>query len=116
MTIFRGEVWLVNLDPTIGAEIQKTRPCVVVNEDQMNSLPLRIIVPISEWKERYAQAQWHVHLVPTKSNGLKKESTADTFQVRSISETRFNNKIGELSSVEMELIEQAILVSLGIDI
>ena len=52
----RGEIWLINLDPTIGAEIRKTRPAVIVNDDEMGILPLRVIVPITEWKEQFAVA------------------------------------------------------------
>jgi mRNA interferase MazF len=40
----RGEVWLINLDPSIGAEIRKTRPAVIVNDDAVGVLPLRVIV------------------------------------------------------------------------
>ena len=40
----RGEIWLLNLDPTIGAEIKKTRPAVIVNHDHLGKLPLKIIV------------------------------------------------------------------------
>ena len=54
----RSEVWLINLDPTAGAEIKKTRPAIVVSDDSMGILPLRIIVPLTEWKERYAIAPW----------------------------------------------------------
>jgi mRNA interferase MazF len=50
----RGDVWLINLDPTVGAEIKKTRPAVIVNDDAVGILPLRVIVPITEWKDRYA--------------------------------------------------------------
>ena len=50
----RGEVWLINLDPTVGAEIKKTRPAVIVNDDAVGVLPLRVIVPLTEWKERFA--------------------------------------------------------------
>jgi mRNA interferase MazF len=56
----RGEVWLINLDPTVGAEIRKTRPAVIVNDDAVGLLPLRVIVPITEWKDRYAVAPWMV--------------------------------------------------------
>jgi mRNA interferase MazF len=54
----RGEVWLINLDPTIGAEIQKTRPAIIVNDDGVGALPLRVIVPLTDWKERYNVAAW----------------------------------------------------------
>ena len=52
----RGEIWLINLDPTVGAEIKKTRPAVVVSDDAIGVLPLKVIVPVTEWKERYAIA------------------------------------------------------------
>jgi len=53
----RGEVWLINLDPTVGAEIQKTRPAVIVNDDAIGILPLKVIVPITSpfahfWREK----------------------------------------------------------------
>jgi len=111
----RGEVWLVNLDPTIGAEIQKTRPCVIVNQDALAKLPLKIIIPLTSWDERYANAPWHVKLNPTRQNGLKNESSADTFQVRSISEKRLVKKSGLLDPLVMEKINQALAISLALD-
>ena len=56
----RGKIWLINLDPTIGAEIRKSRPAVIVNDDAIGILPLKVIVPITEWKEQYAAAPWLV--------------------------------------------------------
>lgn len=44
----QGELWLINLDPTLGAEIKKTRPAVIVNDDTLGRLPLKIIVPITD--------------------------------------------------------------------
>lgn len=60
----RGEVWLINLDPTIGAEIKKSRPAIIVNDDAIGILPLKVIVPVTEWKEHYAAAPWLVRLLP----------------------------------------------------
>ena len=60
----RAEVWLINLAPTLGAEIHKTRPAVIVSDDAIGILPLKVIVPITDWKERYAQAPWMVRLEP----------------------------------------------------
>jgi len=65
----RGEVWLINLDPTVGTEIRKTRPAVIVNDDAVGVLPLKVIVPITDWKEHYAVAPWMVRLDPDKENG-----------------------------------------------
>jgi mRNA-degrading endonuclease toxin of MazEF toxin-antitoxin module len=45
----RGEIWLVNLDPTVGAEIQKTRPAIVISSDYIGKLPLKLVVPITDW-------------------------------------------------------------------
>jgi mRNA interferase MazF len=44
----QSEVWLINLDPTIGAEIEKTRPAIIVNDDSLGKLPLKIIVPLTD--------------------------------------------------------------------
>jgi len=111
----RGEVWLVNLDPTIGAEIKKSRPCVIVNQNALASLPLKIIVPLTSWNDQFENAAWHVRIIPTRKNGLKSESSADTFQVRSISENRLVKKFGELSPEIVEDINQAISISLALD-
>jgi mRNA interferase MazF len=58
----RGEIWRINLDPTVGAEIMKTRPAVIVSDDAIGVLPLKVIVPITDWKDRYAVAPWMVRL------------------------------------------------------
>ena len=76
----QGEVWLINLDPTVGAEIQKTRPAIIVSDDSLGKLPLRIIVPVTDWKNRYAIAPWMVKIEPDLHNGLEKVSSADCFQ------------------------------------
>ena len=49
----RGEVWLIDLQPTIGAEISKTRPAVIVNNNSIGILPLKVIVPLTDWKPWY---------------------------------------------------------------
>lgn len=45
--MLRGQVWLINFDPTVGAEIRKTRPAIIVNDDAVGILPLRVIMPRS---------------------------------------------------------------------
>lgn len=104
----QSEIWLINLDPTTGAEIKKTRPAVVINDNSLGKLPLKIIVPISDWKEKYKIAPWMVYLKPDTTNNLTKESVADCFQIRSISEERFIKKIGRISSVNLEEIKIAL--------
>jgi len=111
----RGELWLVNLDPTIGAEIKKTRPAVIVSNDAIGRLPLKIIVPVTGWEQQFAQADWHVRLKAGKESGLTKDSSADTFQVRSVSEARLVRKVGKLTEAEMRQIENGLRISLGLE-
>lgn len=110
----QGEVWLINLDPTIGSEIRKTRPAVIVNDDAVGILPLRVIVPITDWKERYQSAPWMVKLTPSSQNGLSKDSAADAFQVRSVSNQRFVKQLGSLTNSTMEEISGALSAVLSL--
>lgn len=111
----RGEVWRVNLDPTVGAEIQKTRPCVIVNRDALARLPLKIVVPLTAWRAEFGGAPWHVRVDATPENGLSKDSSADTFQVRSISEDRLVEKQGETSKPVMDAIGEGLRLSLAVN-
>ncbi|HEX20493.1 MAG TPA: type II toxin-antitoxin system PemK/MazF family toxin [Acidiferrobacteraceae bacterium] len=108
--ISRGDVWLVNLDPTIGQEIKKTRPAVVVSSNSIGKLPLKIIVPITEWKPPYADYPWMVYLQPDRLNGLSKKTGADTFQVRSVDQIRLVKKLGLVSEPVMEEIAAGIAI------
>lgn len=110
----RGEVWEVNLDPTIGAEIKKSRPCVIVSRDALARLPLKIIVPLTEWGQQFEIAPWHVPVETTPENGLSKKSSADTYQVRSISEKRLVRRLGILSDQVMERIGEGLALSLAL--
>jgi len=71
----QGEIWLINLDPTIGAEIKKTRPAVIVSDDSLGKLPLKIIVPITDWKAQYEIAPWMVKIQQDSENNLIKISS-----------------------------------------
>ena len=110
----RGEVWLINLDPTVGSEIQKTRPAVIVNDDAIGILPLRVIVPITAWQERYAVAPWMVRLDPDSENGLDKPSAADALQVRSVSHVRFVRRLGNMSVQALQDVTRALATVLSI--
>ncbi len=110
----RGEVWRVNLDPTIGSEIKKARPCVIVNRDSIGILPLKIIVPFTEWNADYTKAAWLIPIEASTNSGLSKKSAADTFQVRSISEKRLIKKLGSLSDAELAAITLGLAISLDI--
>lgn len=109
----KGDVWLINLDPTIGAEIKKTRPAVIVSEDAIGVLPLKVVVPVTDWKDRYAVAPWMVRLDPDNQNRLDKTSAADCFQIRSVSQERFVRQVGSLPRHGMIQIETALARVLG---
>jgi mRNA interferase MazF len=109
----KGEIWLINLDPTIGAEIKKTRPAVIVNEDAIEILPLRVIVPLTDWKDRYTIAPWMVQVDPDDENGLSKPSAADAFQIRSVSVERLTQRVGKTSQPVLQAILRAIGVVVG---
>jgi mRNA interferase MazF len=94
----QSEIWLIDLDPTKGAEIQKIRPAIIINDDILGKLPLKIVVPITDWKEKFNLAPWMVKIEPSDTNGLNKISTADCFQVRSLSQERLIKKIGTIDS------------------
>ena len=94
----QGSIWMVNLDPTIGSEIKKRRPCLILNNNKIGKLALKIIAPIIDFKEHYSFVPWMVILEPTKENGLSKKSTIDLFQVRSVSEKRLSHKLGKISN------------------
>ena len=92
----QSEIWLIDLDPTKGAEIQKKRPAIVVNDNRLGKLPLKIIVPITDWKERYSIAPWMIKIEPNTTNGLSKTSAADCFQIRSLSQERLKKNLGDV--------------------
>jgi len=104
----RGEIWMINLDPTVGAEIRKTRPVVIVSSDDMGVLPLKVVAPITDWKEHYSEVPWMTKIIPTSQNGLEKPSSCDAFQVRSVSVERFIRKLGILDSRIMKAISDSL--------
>lgn len=111
----QSEIWLVNLDPTVGAEIKKTRPAIIVNDDTLGKLPLKIIVPLTDWKTHYSVAVWMVKVDPDKSNNLSKPSSADCFQIRSVAEQRLVKKIGTIGINILEDIRKAMAIVLSIE-
>lgn len=93
----RGEVWLVRFDPTLGAEIKKTRPALVISSDMIGRLPIKLVAPVTDWKDYYANSAWHVRVDPDGKNGLIKSSAIDTLQLRGIDHERFIRKLGDTS-------------------
>lgn len=111
----RGEIWLVSLDPTLGDEMQKTRPAVVLSSDEVTAgLELKVIVPITGWKEDFENYAWFVRLTPNKTNGLSKVSGANGLQIRSLSMGRFNKRLGKASPEELADVLASVAIVLEI--
>jgi len=98
----RGDIWWVNLNPTVGSEINKPRPCVLINTDGVIDLSVRLAVPLTEWKQHKEEKNWCVAIDPTVHNGLEKKVVADISQTRAISIERLNSKIGFLAAETLE--------------
>ncbi|WP_181884027.1 type II toxin-antitoxin system PemK/MazF family toxin [Cylindrospermopsis raciborskii] len=97
----RGEIWLVNFDPTVGAEIKKVRPAVVISSDSVGKLPIKLIAPITDWKTYFSSNFWHVKIEPNSINRLNKDSAIDTLQLRGVDLQRFIRKLGSVSEITM---------------
>lgn len=110
----RGEIWLVCFEPQVGAEIRKTRPAVVLSDDSIGVLPLRIVAPVTEWQDAFRKLPWIVHANGDKRNGLEKESGIDAFQVKSISLKRFVRPMGALSADVVDEIAAAVALCVGV--
>jgi len=102
----RTEIWLVNLDPTIGSEIRKTRPAVILSSNMMGKLPIKLVAPITDWKDTFQDNLWHIQVDPDQMNGLVKRSAIDVLQLRGIDLQRCVRKIGILSE---DLIHEVML-------
>lgn len=104
----RGEIWLVSFDPTIGAEMKKTRPAVVLSSDAVGRLPVKLVAPLTDWKDRYAADLWHVRVSPDLLNGLTKVSGVDALQLRGMDLQRFSRKLGQVAPDTLEEIVLAV--------
>lgn len=109
----RGEIWSVQFDPQVGQEIGKIRPALVISSNSVGRLPLRIVVPITDWKLPYASYPWFVHLAPTSTNGLSKESGADAFQVKSVAVARFKTRRGRVAAKILDEVAAAVALCVG---
>lgn len=110
MNIKRGEIWrLENKSTSI---CKDDYICVVVSNDALDQLPIRLVVPISIWKEEYSIAPWLIRLDISSQNGLEKVSVADALQIHSVLQACFLEKRGCLSKDEMNKILDGIGICL----
>jgi len=109
MSINQAEIWLVEFYPKVGSEIAKLRPAIVVNHNTIGKLPLKTIVPITNWSEKYKNYPWMLKVHPNTFNNLSKISAIDCFQIKNFSDERFIKKIGRVEEKELKAIHQNIL-------
>lgn len=110
----QGEIWLVNLSPTVGAEITKTRPCVIISSNEIGILPLKVIAPMTDYKSHYDSVPWMVDLSPDGVNKLSKRSVVDLFQLRSVSQERLIRNLGKVTKDEFQKILEGTKIVFGI--
>lgn len=107
-TVRRGEVWWVDLDPTRGSEIRKTRPAVVVTADALNRARRTVVVvPLST-----GPAPRPPIVVATASAGAGSVAVCD--QVRAVDKGRLTRRAGQLAPADLRAVEDGVRVVLGL--
>jgi mRNA interferase MazF len=109
----RGEVYLVAFDPTVGSEIRKTRPAVVIQNDVGNrTAPITIVAALSSQIEEPLYP-FEV-LVQPREGGLAKRSVVLLNQIRTVDRERLIRRLGALTPATMHRVDRAIAISLGL--
>jgi mRNA interferase MazF len=109
----RGEVYLVNFDPTVGSEIRKTRPALIIQNDVANEhSPITIVAAItSKFDETLYPTEV---LIRAGEGGLKQDSTVLLNQIRSIDRRRLAKKLGSVKDTTLKRVDSAIKISLSL--
>jgi len=113
MNISQGEIWLVKFYPQVGSEVAKLRPAIVISHNTIGRLPLKTIVPITDWKANYTHYPWMIQIKSDKYNGLSKISAIDCFQVKNIANERLTEKIGIVDNTLLRHIHQTVTKTLN---
>ena len=112
--IFKGEIYLADLNPTIGSEIAKTRPVLIVSNDINNQYAATVtIVPITSTTEKIYPFEV---FLPKGEGGLTNDSKAKANQIRTIDKLRLKKRLGKINEETLKEIEKAILIHLEIEI
>ena len=88
---------------------------IIPNVNYMGKLDLKIVVPVTDWKERYSDYAWFARIEPTRGNGLSKTSGADAFQCKSFSLERFKKKLGKITKDELDEIAACLGLCIGLE-
>ncbi|MBS3169914.1 type II toxin-antitoxin system PemK/MazF family toxin [Candidatus Woesearchaeota archaeon] len=111
--IKRGDIWTVSLDPTIGHEIKKLRPAIIIQNDIGNKYsPMTIIAPITS---QHTEKVFPIEVLITKENAeIEKTSKVLLNQIRAVDKERLIKRIGRLDEETVEKVNEALKVSLGL--
>ncbi len=117
-TLKRGMIIDVDLDPTLGSETGKIRPCVIVTNNVYNErVPVIQVVPITEWGVKKARIETNVEIHPSPDNGLSKKSVADCLQTRPVDHRHRLVKIrGKLSSSKIQELDRSLRIVFELDL
>ncbi|MBI2144991.1 type II toxin-antitoxin system PemK/MazF family toxin [Candidatus Woesearchaeota archaeon] len=113
MEVKRGDIWLVNLDPTIGHEIRKARPGIIIQNNLGNKYgPITIIAPATSQK---LEKIYHFEVFLSQENsGLPKNSKALLNQIRAVDKKRLIKRLGQINNETLEKVNEALKISLSL--
>ncbi len=110
--IRRGDIFVVNFDPTLGHEIRKVRPAIIIQNDLGNKFgPITIVAPVTS---QHIDNIRPFDVLIKRTSGLDKDSKAVLNQIRSIDKRRLVKKIGKLDAFTMEKVDEGLKISLGL--
>lgn len=109
----RGEIWLVSLEPTLGREIGKTRPALVISNDFNNQYAETItVLPITSKTEKIYPFET---FISGEESGLPRDSKIKSNQIRTVDKRRLVKYLARISEEKLKQVERAILIHLGIE-
>ena len=109
----RGDVFLVSFDPTVGAEIRKTRPALIVQNDVANrTSPVTIVAAVtSQFEERLYPTEVRI---AAPEGGLRTDSVVLLNQIRTVDKRRLTKRLGRVRALTMAQVDRALRISLGL--